>query len=91
MFWFLHHAVKVLLVLAVMAMGVVIYLNWHGFAPAEAWVKTFKRAETDPPPVLGEVVGRVVRVPRGDSVEIRSDSGKLQRFVLAAERGGEAV
>ena len=36
MFWFLHYTVKVLIGLALIGMGAVLYANRHWFSPAEA-------------------------------------------------------
>lgn len=75
MFWFLHYTVKVAAVLALIGMGVLLYVNRHWFAPADAWMRTMNRAQTEPMPVLGELNGQVVRVLSGDSFVMKEAQG----------------
>lgn len=83
MFWFLHYAVKVFIGLACAGMLVLLYVNRHWFAPADAWVQTLRRTHTETLPILGEVTGRVVRVPAGDTVSVRGQGGPAQNFRIA--------
>ena len=83
MFWFLHYAVKVLIGLALIGMGALLYANRDWFSPAEAWVETLRRAEPDTLAIQGEVTGRVIRVPTGDSVVIRDADGARLSFLVA--------
>lgn len=83
MFWFLHYAVKVTAVLALIGLGILLYVNRHWFAPAEAWVETMRRTQTEPLPVLGELQGRVVRVTTGDSFLMREAQGPQYSIRIA--------
>lgn len=87
MFWFLHYAVKVGIGVALIGMGAWLYANRVWFAPAEEWVETLRRAETETLPIVGEANGRVVRVPAGDSVIVRDDQGAKVSFRIAGVLG----
>jgi endonuclease YncB( thermonuclease family) len=84
MFWFLHYTVKVLIGLAVVGLGVFVYVRRDAwFKPADAWVETLRHVETETLPVLGETTGTVTRVPSGQLVVIRSPEGKSLTFRVA--------
>ncbi len=87
MFWFLHYAMKVGIGVALIGMGAWLYANRVWFAPAEEWVETLRRAETETLPIVGEANGRVVRVPAGDSVIVRDDQGAKVSFRIAGVLG----
>lgn len=87
MFWFLHYAMKVGIGVALIGVGAWLYANRVWFAPAEEWVETLRRAETETLPIVGEATGRVVRVPAGDSVIVRDDLGAKVSFRIAGVLG----
>ncbi len=72
MFWFLHYAVKVLIGLALVGIGVLIYFNRQWFTPADLWMEQFRRVQTDTVPVQEVVTGRVVRVPSAQRLVVAS-------------------
>ena len=75
MFWFLHYAVKAGIALALVGVGLVVYLNRHWFQPADEWAQTLRRAQTETLPILGQATGRVVRASSGDTLVVRLEQG----------------
>jgi endonuclease YncB( thermonuclease family) len=75
MFWFLHYAVKVGIGLALVGLGLVLYLNRQWFQPADEWAQTLRRTRTDTLPVVGQATGRVVRASSGDTLVVRVENG----------------
>lgn len=87
MFWFLHYAVKVGIGASLIAVGAWLYANRAWFAPAEEWVETLRRAQTETLPIVGESTGRVIRVPAGDSVIVRDERGAKVSYRIAGILG----
>jgi endonuclease YncB( thermonuclease family) len=87
MFWFLHYAVKAGIGLALLGCGALLYANRAVFSPAQEWVETLRRAETETLPIVGEAEGRVIRVPAGDAVIVRDGQGAKVSFRIAGVLG----
>jgi len=87
MFWFLHYAVKIGIGAALIGVGAWLYANRAWFSPAEEWVETLRRAETETLPIIGESTGTVVRIPAGDSVIVRDANGSKVTFRIAGVLG----
>jgi endonuclease YncB( thermonuclease family) len=83
MFWFLHYAVKVGIGLALAGMILVAYVNRHWFAPADAWVQTLRRTQTETLPIVAESTGRVARAVSGDTLSVRVDGSRAQSIRVA--------
>ena len=87
MFWFLHYAVKAGIGLALLGAGALLYAHRAMFSPAQEWMETLRRAETERLPIVGEADGRVIRVPAGDSVIVRDAQGAKVSFRIAGVLG----
>lgn len=87
MFWFPHYAVKAGIGLALLGCGALLYANRAVFLPAQEWVETLRRAETETLPIVGEAQGLVIRVPAGDAVIVRDGQGAKVSFRIAGVLG----
>lgn len=87
MFWFLHYAAKAGIALALIGAGAWLYAQRAVLAPAEEWVETLRRAETETLPIVGESSGRVIRVPSGDTLIVRGTNGTKVSYRIAGVLG----